>query len=308
MSSSTYDPSGLAPDAPGPQAAHPAPFPGDGPARREAPVQAPRHPAWPGDAAAAASWSRRVGILGVEVSAITLDDAVAAIDCWIARRTPHYVCITGVHGLMESRRDPGLREIHNRAGLVTPDGMPLVWMAHRLGHPRVRRVYGPDLMRLVTARSPARGTRHFYYGGGPGTAEHLRDVLTGAHPGLQVVGTLSPPFRALTPEEDEAIVAEINAARPDIVWVGLSTPKQERWMAAHLGRIEAPVLVGVGAAFDFLAGEKPQAPPWMQRNGLEWLFRALSEPRRLGWRYARNNPAFVLRAGLQLAAPRPRGA
>jgi N-acetylglucosaminyldiphosphoundecaprenol N-acetyl-beta-D-mannosaminyltransferase len=252
----------------------------------------------------APAWQGRVNILGVQVSTITMDDAVAAIEAWVRERAPHYVCITGVHGVMESRRHQALREIHNGAGLVTPDGMPLVWMSHLLGHPHVRRVYGPDLMRRMSAESAARGYRNYYYGGGPGTAEHLRDVLTRAHPGLQVAGTMSPPFRPLTEAEDEAIVAEINAARPDIVWVGLSTPKQERWMAAHCGRLHAPVMVGVGAAFDFLSGEKPQAPPWMQRSGLEWLYRALSEPRRLGWRYARNNPAFVVQAAWQVAAAR----
>ena len=243
-------------------------------------------------------WRQRVNILGVDVSAITLDDAVAAAETWIAARTPHYICITGVHGVMESRRDAALRAIHNRAGLVTPAGMPLVWMSHLLGHRRVRRVYGPDLMRALSAR---RAHRHYYYGGGPGTAAHLKEVLTAANPGLQVVGTMSPPFRPLTDEEDAAIIRDIDAARPDIVWVGLSTPKQERWMAAHLGRLQAPVMIGVGAAFDFLSGEKPQAPLWMQRNGLEWLYRAMSEPRRLGWRYARNNPAFILQSLRQLA-------
>ncbi|MEJ1978049.1 MAG: WecB/TagA/CpsF family glycosyltransferase [Acetobacteraceae bacterium] len=245
----------------------------------------------------------RVNILGVQVSAITMEDATAAFATWIRDRTPHYVCITGVHGVMESQRDPELKSIHNCAGMVTPDGMPLVWMSHWLGFRRVERVYGPDLMRAMTALSARRGYRNFYYGGGPGTADHLKDVLTCTHPGLQVVGTLSPPFRPLSPEEDAAIVEAINATQPDIVWVGLSTPKQERWMASHVGRITAPVLVGVGAAFDFLAGEKPQAPIWMQRNGLEWLFRAMSEPRRLGWRYARNNPAFAYRALRQLGAP-----
>jgi N-acetylglucosaminyldiphosphoundecaprenol N-acetyl-beta-D-mannosaminyltransferase len=245
----------------------------------------------------------RVNILGVEVSAITMRDATSALESWIRDRAPHYVCITGVHGVMESRRDPSLRAIHRDAGLATPDGMPLVWMSRLLGFPHVERVYGPDLMREMTAISAARGYRNFYYGGGPGTAERLRDALCGAHPGLHVVGTCCPPFRDLTPEEDDAIVAQINAARPDIVWVGLSTPKQERWMAAHVGRLEAPALIGVGAAFDFLSGLKRQAPHWMQRSGLEWAFRLATEPRRLAGRYLRNNPAFVLGALGQLARP-----
>lgn len=244
----------------------------------------------------------RAEILGVGVSAITLDDAVRCIEEWIATRNRHYVCVTGVHGIMECQRDVALRRIHNRAGLVTPDGMPLVWMSRRLGYGRVERVYGPDLMQAVTALAAHRGWRNYYYGGAPGLAERLRERLQGSHPGLAVVGTHSPPFRSLSPEEDLDVIERINAAAPDIVWVGLSTPKQERWMAAHVGKLTAPVLVGVGAAFDFLAGTKPQAPRWMQCNGLEWLFRMASEPRRLALRYVRNNPAFMLRAAGQLLA------
>jgi N-acetylglucosaminyldiphosphoundecaprenol N-acetyl-beta-D-mannosaminyltransferase len=235
----------------------------------------------------------RVDILGVGVSAINLDDAVATIERWISERDRNYVCITGVHGVMESRHDERLRRIHNHAGMVTPDGMPLVWLSHRLGERHMDRVYGPDLMRKMTAVSAQRGYRQFYYGGAEGVADKLWQVLVKAHPCLKVAGALCPPFRELTPDEDQAVVAAINVARPDIVWVGLSTPKQEFWMARHLGCIEAPVMVGVGAAFDFLAGTKRQAPQWMQRNGLEWLFRLCSEPRRLWRRYAYIVPAFA---------------
>lgn len=251
-----------------------------------------------------AALPERINILGVHVSAIDMNVATSTLESWITEREQHYVCITGVHGIMESWRDDELRRIHNAAGLVTPDGMPLVWMSHKLGHPSVSRVYGPDLMRAMTALSAARGYRNFYYGGAPGTAEALRDALTRQHPGLQVVGTYSPPFRPVSDAEDAEIVAMINATRPDIIWVGLSTPKQERWMAAHQGRVTAPVMVGVGAAFDFLAGNKPQAPAFMQRNGLEWLFRMVTEPRRLAGRYIRNNPAFMVLAARQLLAPR----
>jgi len=244
----------------------------------------------------------RVNILGVHVSAITPQSATAVLQAWIRNRTLIYVCVTGVHGVMESFRDLELRHIHNEAGLVTPDGMPLVWMSHRLGFPHVKRVYGPDLMRDMTALSAKQGYRNFYYGGTDGTPERLRDVLSGRHPGLQVVGTLSPPFRPLTRAEDDTVVQQINAASPDIVWVGLSTPKQERWMAEHRSRLHAPVLVGVGAAFDFLSEQKPQAPPWMQRSGLEWLFRMALEPRRLGLRYIRNNPTFIYEAIRQIAS------
>jgi N-acetylglucosaminyldiphosphoundecaprenol N-acetyl-beta-D-mannosaminyltransferase len=238
----------------------------------------------------------RVDILGVGVSPINLDDAIATIERWISERSRNYVCITGAHGVMESRRDQRLRRIHNDAGMVTPDGMPLVWFSRFCGKSRTDRVYGPDLMRTMTAVSSLRGYRQFYYGGAEGVADKLKQALTTAHPKLDVAGTLCPPFRELTPEEDRAVVAAINAARPDIVWVGLSTPKQEFWMANHLGRIEAPVMVGVGAAFDFLAGAKRQAPLWMQRHGLEWLFRLCSEPRRLLRRYAYIVPGFTILA------------
>ena len=242
----------------------------------------------------------RVNILGVGVSAITLSRAVSILEEWIAGSTPHYVCVTGAHGVMESQRDPDLRRIHNEAGLVTPDGMPLVWISHLKGHTRVRRVYGPDLMLTFCEVSERKGYRHFFYGGGAGVAERLASRLKQRFPRLVIAGTFCPPFRPLLPAEDNDIVQRINDARPDIVWVGLSTPKQERWMRAHLGRLTAPVLVGVGAAFDFNAGLKAQAPRWMQRTGLEWLFRLITEPRRLWRRYLLNNPRFVFLVLLQM--------
>jgi N-acetylglucosaminyldiphosphoundecaprenol N-acetyl-beta-D-mannosaminyltransferase len=236
----------------------------------------------------------RFDVLGVPVSAITMADAIAVIDGWIHDRTPHYVCVTGVHGVMESQRDRDLLQIHRRAGLVTPDGMPLVWLAHIDGRRRVERVYGPDLLLECCRRSVETKASHFFYGGAEGIAERLADRLTARFPGLTVAGAYCPPFRPLTRDEDDRLVDTINAANPDIVWVGLSTPKQERWMAAHIGRLHAPVLVGVGAAFDFHAGVKRQAPRWMQRSGLEWTFRLATEPRRLWRRYLVNNPSFVL--------------
>jgi N-acetylglucosaminyldiphosphoundecaprenol N-acetyl-beta-D-mannosaminyltransferase len=225
-----------------------------------------------------------------------MDDAITTLERWISEGRREYVCVTGVHGVMECRRDPLLRKIHNEAGMVTPDGVPLVHFLRLIGKNRTQRVYGPDLMRKMTAVSGQHGYRQFYYGGVVGVAEKLKETLVGSVPGLQVVGTFCPPFRKMTPEEDRAVVDAINAARPHIVWVGLSTPKQERWMAEHLGRIDAPVMVGVGAAFDFLAGTKCQAPEWMQRHALEWLFRLGSEPRRLWRRYAYIVPGFAFLA------------
>jgi N-acetylglucosaminyldiphosphoundecaprenol N-acetyl-beta-D-mannosaminyltransferase len=241
----------------------------------------------------------RVNVLGVGVSAITMGDALTHIDRWIATSASRYVCVTGVHGVMESQVDPALRDIHNGAGLVTPDGMPLVWLSWLHGHRQVERVYGPDLMLACCEASIERGYRHFFYGGGSGVPERLAARLQARFPGLNVVGTWSPPFRDLSAAEEAAMIDHIAAARPDIVWVGLSTPKQERWMARYVGRLNVPVLIGVGAAFDMHSGMKRQAPRWMQRSGLEWVFRLMSEPRRLGRRYLVNNPWFVWRLLLQ---------
>ncbi len=241
----------------------------------------------------------RVNILGVGVSAVNMQTTLDIIDGWIARRESHYVCVTGVHGVMESQRDETLRQIHNVAGLVTPDGMPLVWLSHLKGFRYVSRVYGPDLMLALCERSIERDYRHFFYGGAEGVPERLATSLQRRFPGLLVAGTYSPPFRPLATEEDAQVVQMINEANPDVVWVGLSTPKQEQWMATHTGRLIAPVLIGVGAAFDFLSGRKRQSPRWMQRSGLEWLFRLFTEPHRLWRRYLVNNPLFVTLVLLQ---------
>jgi N-acetylglucosaminyldiphosphoundecaprenol N-acetyl-beta-D-mannosaminyltransferase len=248
----------------------------------------------------------RANILGVGVSATTMKITLCTIEAWIARQESHYVCVTGVHGVMESWRDEALRHIHNTAGLVTPDGMPLVWLSRLMGFRQVERVYGPDLMLTVCERSAQQGYRHFFYGGAPGVAGELASRLQSRFLGLQVAGVYSPPFRALTPEEDRAVVEHINAANPDIVWVGMSTPKQERWMSEHRERLNAPVLIGVGAAFDFHTGLKRQAPRWMQKNGLEWLFRLVMEPRRLWRRYLINNPWFLCLVLLQVLGKGPR--
>ena len=235
----------------------------------------------------------RIDVLGVRISPVSMAEASTAIERCVLEKRQTYVCVTGAHGIMESRRSELLRDIHNRAVLVVPDGMPLVWFAQWSGASSVERVYGPDLMRTVTAVSEIRGYRQFYYGGAEGVVDRLKEALLRRHPNLRIAGAMTPPFREITAQEDEAQVREINAARPDILWIGLSTPKQELWMAAHLGRIDAPVMIGVGAAFDFLAGTKRQAPCWMQRSGLEWLFRLLTEPRRLWRRYLYIVPGFA---------------
>lgn len=236
---------------------------------------------------------RRVDVLGVEISAINMEMAVAEISRWITEGEQRYVCVTGVHGVMESQRDPELCRIHNESGLTTPDGMPMVWAGKKAGADWMGRVYGPDLMLAVLARAAEQGWSSFLYGGNEGVADLLAAKLRDQFPGLVIAGTYCPPFRPLTPDEDAAVVDAINASGAQLVWVGLSTPKQERWMASHVGQLKSNVLLGVGAAFDFHAGLVPQAPAWMQRNGLEWFYRLVKEPRRLWRRYFRNNPAYV---------------
>jgi N-acetylglucosaminyldiphosphoundecaprenol N-acetyl-beta-D-mannosaminyltransferase len=232
--------------------------------------------------------------LGVRVDAVQIDDVVERMEEWIARREgSRYIAVTGMHGVMEAHHDPGFKAVLNAADLVVPDGMPLVWLSRVHGHALRRRVYGPELMLAFCEQTSANAYRHFFYGGKPGVAEKLAKMLAQRFPRICVAGTYSPPFRPLTAEEDEEVVALINAAAADVVWVGLSTPKQERWMSEHRHCLRAPVLVGVGAAFDIHSGVVRQAPRWMRENGLEWLFRLLQEPRRLWWRYLGYGSEFV---------------
>lgn len=237
----------------------------------------------------------RVDVLGVNISCLTLDSAVQEVTGWVDRDEHRYVCVTGVHGVMECQRDPRLLRIHNQSGMTTPDGMPMVWAARWAGQREVRRVYGPDLMLAVLTRAAGQGWSSFFYGGGPGTAQLLARRLSARIPGMTVAGTWTPPFRPLTPDEDAEVVQRINDSGAQLVWVGLSTPKQERWLADHVGRLRANAVLGVGAAFDIHAGTVPQAPVWVQRSGLEWAYRLGHEPRRLWRRYLRNNPTFAVK-------------
>lgn len=243
---------------------------------------------------------KRVNILGVGISVLNLPAALEAIANAVRTRRKGYICVTGVHGVMEAQNDMAFRKILNEAFLCTPDGMPMVWMGKLNGHREMRRVYGPDLMLDVCAWSETSGCRHFFFGGASGVVEQLQQKLTTRFPQLQIVGTYTPPFRALNPEEAVDLIHRINGLKPDIVWIGLSTPKQEKFMAQYWQKLDVTLLVGVGAAFDFHAGRVPQAPAWMQRNGLEWLFRLRQEPRRLWRRYLKNNPIFVFRVLCQL--------
>lgn len=239
-----------------------------------------------------------VNVLGVRVSAIAMEQAIAQIDAWVAARDRRYVCIGTVHGVMNCRRWDEQLRIFNGAGMVTPDGMPLVWLG-RATNPGTTRVYGPDLMLAVMARSAATGQRHFFYGGAPGVGERLVARLRQKFPEAHLVGTLEPPFAPVEELASAAVAETINRAKPDIVWVGIGSPKQEQWMALMRQLLEAPVLVGVGAAFDFHSGTVAQAPGWMQRRGLEWLFRLVNDPRRLWRRYLIDNPWFLFAITLQ---------
>ncbi len=232
-------------------------------------------------------------VLGVGVSAVNMETAVRTICEWIDGRECHYVCVTGVHGVMESQRSALLRRIHNVAGMVLPDGMPLAWLLRLGGHVGTGRVCGPELMPQLFVESQARGDRHFLYGATAVTLERLRQRLALVAPEARVVGSYAPPFRPLTEEEQAAMVTDINASRADIVWVELSTPKQELWMAANRPLLQAPVLIGVGAAFDIHAGVINRAPKFLRSTGFEWTYRLFKEPGRLWRRYQTNNPRFV---------------
>jgi N-acetylglucosaminyldiphosphoundecaprenol N-acetyl-beta-D-mannosaminyltransferase len=247
---------------------------------------------------------KRVNVLGVGISVLNLPSALEAIAAAVRERRKGYVCVTGVHGVMEAQDDPDFKRILNNAFLCTPDGMPMVWAGKLNGHREMRRVYGPDLMLDVCAWSETSGAKHFFYGGADGVAELLAQKLKEKFPKLPVVGTFTPPFRALNGTEEEKLAHQICAAQPDILWVGLSTPKQEKFMAEYLPKLDATLMIGVGAAFDFHSGRAKQAPRWMQRSGLEWFYRLCSEPRRLGKRYLRNNPLFAWKFFGQLAGLR----
>ena len=247
---------------------------------------------------------KRVNVLGVGISVLNLRTALAAIADAVREQRKGYICVTGVHGVMEAQDDAGFKKILNAAFLCTPDGMPMVWAGKLNGQREMSRVYGPDLMLEVCAWSETSGAKHFFYGGAEGVAELLAQNLKVKFPKLHVVGTFTPPFRVLDLDEEKLLAERIATGRPDILWVGLSTPKQEKFMAEFLPKLDATLMIGVGAAFDFHSGRVRQAPRWMQRGGLEWLYRLSCEPRRLGGRYLRNNPRFILKFLGQLTGAR----
>lgn len=242
-------------------------------------------------------------VVGVPIDVLDWDDACRTISRWASRRESRYVCICNVHSVITARNDPEFMKVIEDADMATADGAPVAWMLRRLGHADQRRINGPDLMLRYFAQAEQRGEAVFLYGSTPATLERLQQRLHERFPALRIAGVCSPPFRPLTPEEDEQIIQHINASGARTVWVSLGCPKQERWMAAHRHRIQA-VTIGVGAAFDYHAGVIRRAPQWMQDIGLEWLHRFWSEPRRLGPRYLTTNTEFLYRAARQLLARR----
>ena len=242
----------------------------------------------------------RVNVLGVGISALNMETALSNTESLLDRGEQGYVCVTGVHGIMEAQADKPFADILNHSFLTTPDGMPTVWLGRLQGFKLMRRVYGPDYMLGLCDRSVAKGYRHFLYGGKPGVAEELRAALTQRFPGLKIVGTYTPPFRPLNPAEEEGLRNQLETSQADVFWCGLSTPKQERFMAAYSGRLPVRLMVGVGAAFDLLSGNLDEAPDWMKSAGLQWLYRLIKEPRRLWRRYLLNNPKFAWLTFLQL--------
>lgn len=242
-------------------------------------------------------------VLGARIDSLSWDTALQRISLWASERDSRYVCICNVHSVVTAGQDLTFASVIEGADMATPDGAPVAWMLRRLGRGSQQRINGPDLMWKYCEQAARRGESIYLYGGMPETLAVLQRRLLGAFPGLKIAGAWSPPFRALTDQEDAAVVARINDSGAGTVWVSLGCPKQELWMAAHRSRIQA-VMIGVGAAFDYHAGTIQRAPLWMQNAGLEWLHRLLSEPQRLWKRYLVTNSIFVVRALWQLAARR----
>jgi N-acetylglucosaminyldiphosphoundecaprenol N-acetyl-beta-D-mannosaminyltransferase len=246
----------------------------------------------------------RFAVLGVDIDALQIPDAIARmVDLIALGARGKYVAAANVHMIIEAVHNPGFKDVLKNAEMVVPDGMPLVWRGRQQGVQLPRRVYGPELMFEFCRTTQSKGYRHFFFGGAPGVAEKLVDSLR-TQMRIDCVGTLSPPFKPTSPAENMTFIDQINAARPDVLWVCLGCPKQERWMYEHRELLNVPVMVGVGQAFDIYAGTLRQAPALMRENGLEWLFRLCIEPRRLWRRYLIYNSRFLYYSTLERCGAR----
>ena len=251
---------------------------------------------------------RRREILGIPMAMTDYAGSMDVMDEMVERRERGWVCAAAVHSVMVAQTDPLMREALTDATVTVPDGMPIVWAANALGEHLPNRVYGPELMRRYCNRSAEREHRVWLYGGrDQGALVQLALNLRRQHPGIRIVGGYSPPFRSLTEDEERALAKQVNDARPDVLWVGIGVPKQEKWMVRMRERLEVPVMCAVGAAFDFHAGRVSQAPRWMQERGLEWTYRIAQEPRRLLPRYLYTNPHFMLGFAQQYLRERAAG-
>ena len=243
-------------------------------------------------------------VLGIPVATLDMETAIARVNEALDRRTGGNIFMIGVHGIMEAQRDSALAQVYARATMMVPDGTPTVWIGRWQGFHKMRRVAGPDLMLEVFRQKQFANCTHFLYGGKEGVAEELREKLTQRFPWVRIAGTYTPPYRDLTDEEEESLAARIHQLKPHIVWVGISTPKQERFMTRFLPLLESTLMFGVGAAFDFHTGRIKDSPQWVKHAGMQWLHRLIQDPRRLFWRYFRNNTAFVWHMALQLTGLR----
>ena len=233
-------------------------------------------------------------ILGVKINVLTVNSLADEVKLWIENKYCDYIVLTGVHGIIEMQNNKELLNINNNAGLVTPDGMPTVWYGKFLGFKNIEKVYAPDIMFKIFEQSVKNGYKHYLYGGKDGVAKKLAVTLSEKYPGIEIVGTYCPPFRPLTKEEVLDIQNDINSSGANIVWCGLGCPKQEKWMFEFRSRLNAPVLIGVGAGFDFLSGEKPLATEFIKNSGFEWLFRLIKDPKYLWKRYFKIVPLFLI--------------
>ena len=250
------------------------------------------------------SCTPRANVLGIGVHAVDMESSIRIIEGAIENGERGYVCLSGVHGIMEAHRDPELHAIVNRALLVAPDGMPTVWLGRLQGFRDMRRVFGPGLMLELCRSSIVTRHTHFLYGGNPGVARKLKRNLEQMFPGIRIVGTYTPPFRSLNRTEERELKATFARLRPDITWVGLSTPKQDRFMAEYISKLDTKIMIGVGAAFDIHTGRLRDCPAWMKPMGLQWLHRLWQEPTRLWRRYLYCNPSFLFHVALQLTRVR----
>jgi len=247
------------------------------------------------------NWPQGAEVLDTHIHAIDWDEILHCMSEWASRRESRVICICNVHSVVTASRDKRFANTLEQADLATPDGAPVAWMLRRFGHPHQERINGPDLMERYCALAAHRGEPIFLYGSTDMVLGKLVESLRQRFPGINIVGAISPPFRALSDSEDRETVDAINASGARTVWVGLGCPKQEDWMMAHRGQIHA-TMIGVGAAFDYLAGTVKRAPRWMQRSGLEWAYRWWKEPRRLTGRYLVTNSVFLAMATRQLGA------